>query len=95
MRIASAGPVIQIRHMRLVFGSQDRKRQTNRSVNSDLLRRTREMDINLSHTLERALAAEVRQRLEQTWLEENRPAIAAYNEHVAANGVFSDGLRTF
>ena len=33
--------------------------------------------------------------MEQAWLEENRQAIAAYNEHVAANGVFSDGLRSF
>lgn len=29
------------------------------------------------------------------WLEENREAIAAYNEHVAQHGVFSTGLRGF
>jgi len=31
----------------------------------------------------------------ETWLEENREAIKAYNEHVAQHGVFSAGLRGF
>ncbi|MFM7273707.1 MAG: type II toxin-antitoxin system CcdA family antitoxin [Gammaproteobacteria bacterium] len=39
--------------------------------------------------------AETRQRLEQTWLEENIAAASAYNEHIASNGVFSKGLRNF
>jgi len=29
------------------------------------------------------------------WLEKNRPALDAYNEHVEKHGVFSDGLRSF
>ncbi len=29
------------------------------------------------------------------WREENRDAIEEYNRRVAANGVFSDGLRSF
>jgi hypothetical protein len=29
------------------------------------------------------------------WLEENREAIQAYNEHVEQHGVFSAGLRGF
>jgi post-segregation antitoxin (ccd killing protein) len=29
------------------------------------------------------------------WLEENRAALDSYNEHIALNGVFSDGLRRF
>lgn len=32
---------------------------------------------------------------EAKWLAENREAIDAYNEHVEADGVFSDGLRGF
>jgi post-segregation antitoxin (ccd killing protein) len=31
----------------------------------------------------------------EAWREENREAIAAYNEHVARSGVWSDGLRSF
>lgn len=95
MRIECADPVLQARHMRLAFGSQAPKHPTSLSISSDLLRRAREIDINLAQILEQALAVEVRQRVEQAWLEENRPAIAAYNDHVAANGVFSDGLRRF
>ena len=95
VRIDCAHSASQDRHMRPAFDSQAPKRPTNLSINSDLLRRAREMDINLSQTLEQALTVEVRQRMEQAWLEENRQAIAAYNEHVAANGVFSDGLRSF
>jgi len=29
------------------------------------------------------------------WREENREAIAAYNEYVEEHGVFSDGVRAF
>ena len=43
-------------------------------------------------TLEEALAVEVQRR---AWLEENREAIEAYNEHIAQHGVFSTGLRGF
>lgn len=31
----------------------------------------------------------------ESWLIENQDAIAAYNQHIADSGVFSDGLRCF
>jgi antitoxin CcdA len=34
-------------------------------------------------------------RQRELWLEENREAIQAYNEHVAQHGVFSTGRRGF
>jgi antitoxin CcdA len=71
------------------------KKPTRLSVNSDLLRKAGELGIDLSATLEEALAAQVRNRQRETWLAENREAIAAYNEHVARNGVWSEGLRSF
>lgn len=71
------------------------KRAANLSINSELLDEAKGLGINLSATLERALEAEVRARRREQWLEENREAIAAYNEYVARNGVFSDGLRSF
>lgn len=64
-------------------------------VDSELLEKARELGINLSATLEEALAAEVGNRKREIWLEENREAISAYNEHVAQHGVFSTGLRGF
>ncbi|HEX3127338.1 MAG TPA: type II toxin-antitoxin system CcdA family antitoxin [Thermoanaerobaculia bacterium] len=71
------------------------KTTTSLRVDSDLLEKARELDIDLSTTLEEALAAEVGNRKRELWLEENREAIAAYNEHVAQHGVFSTGLRGF
>jgi antitoxin CcdA len=43
-------------------------------------------------TLEEALALEVQRRQREAWLEENREAIEAYNEHVAQHGLFSAGF---
>ena len=71
------------------------KRATNVSVRGDLLTAAREAGVNLSATLERALIeslAEVRRR---KWREDNRDAIAAYNEHIDAHGAFSDDVRSF
>lgn len=71
------------------------KRPANLTINADLLQRARELDINLSATLEDALEEAVRRRLRERWLDENAPAIAAYNEEVDKHGVFSDGIRSF
>ena len=71
------------------------KTSTRLDVNSDLLEKARELGINLSATLEEALAAEVSVRARERWRDENREAIQAYNEHVAQHGVFSAGLRGF
>ena len=82
-------------HMQLIFDPTARKKATNVTVNSDLLARAREVGINLSATLERALAEQLRQRRSQEWLAENQEAIDGYNADVEARGVFSDGLRGF
>jgi antitoxin CcdA len=77
------------------YDSKAPKKATNLSVNADLLNRARELDINLSATLEQALVEVLRQRQRERWLAENRGAIAAYNDHVENHGDFSDGVRTF
>ncbi len=71
------------------------KRPTNLTLNSDLLRQAKELDINLSQVLEQALDAVVKQKKADQWLQENRKAISQYNADVEKNGVFSDGLRSF
>ena len=81
--------------MRPVYDDTAPKKATNLSINSDLLRKSRELDINLSSALEQALEQIVKRRLYETWLEENRAAIESYNEHVERHGVFSDGVRGF
>jgi antitoxin CcdA len=71
------------------------KRATNVSIRSDLLEAARAAGVNLSATLERALAEEIASVNRARWREENREAIAAYNEHVDGHGTFSDGVRSF
>ncbi len=71
------------------------KRAANLRVNEDLLAKAKSLDINLSATLEKALAQTLKEKQREQWLADNRQAITAYNEHVEANGVFSDELRSF
>ena len=71
------------------------KKATNLSINADLLRQAKELNINRSQTLEQHLAEIVREARRKQWLEENQGAIDVYNQRIEANGVFSDGLRQF
>src|SRR5690554_869653 len=71
------------------------KKAANLSVNSDLLRKTRELNINLSATLERALKEELSKRETEQWVEENRAAIKSYNDFVGQHGCFGDEFREF
>jgi antitoxin CcdA len=71
------------------------KKPTNLSINSDLLKKARDLDINLSATLEQALTNQLKAKQAQQWLEQNRDSITAYNKSVDESGIFSDGLRSF
>jgi len=71
------------------------KRATNVSIRSDLLDAAREAGINLSASLERALTEDLAEVRRQKWLQDNREAIRAYNEHVEKHGTFADDLRGF
>jgi len=71
------------------------KSATNVSVRRDLLEAARASKINLSATLEHALIEKLKVAQQRKWREENRESIAAYNEHIAKHGVFSDGSRSF
>jgi antitoxin CcdA len=77
------------------FNSQAPKKPTNVSINSDLLEKAKGLNINLSATLEQALAVQVRAEQRSQWKKENAKAIQAYNNFIEENGVFSDGLRKF
>lgn len=71
------------------------KKAANLTVRADLLEEARARKINLSHTLEVALAAELKRQREAEWLEQNKEAIEAYNRHVERDGLFSDRFRNF
>ena len=51
--------------------------------------------INLSQTLETALAAELKKQREAEWLEQNKEAIAAYGRLIEREGLLSDSYRSF
>ena len=72
-----------------------RKKAANLSIDSDLLVRARHLKINLSQAVESGLVEAIRRHERAQWLEENRAALDAYNDHVEKQGVFSDGLRSF
>jgi antitoxin CcdA len=77
------------------YNTRAPKKAANLSINADLLTKAKELDINLSATLEQALIEALKKKLRDQWLAENQAAIEAYNEHVEEHGVFSDELRTF
>ena len=81
--------------MQPVYDIQAPKKAANLSVNADLLSRARELNINLSATLEQALIQALEQRRREQWLARNRDAIDAYNDHVETHGVFGAGARSF
>lgn len=71
------------------------KKATNLSINSALLAKAKELQINLSATLESALAEAISRKQQEQWRIDNQAAIEAYNHVVEESGVFSDGVRGF
>ena len=78
-----------------VFDVSAPKRPTNLSVNADLLRQARELNINLSQALEERLIERILTERQRRWLDENKEAIEDYNRRAELEGVFSDNLRQF
>ena len=81
--------------MNSIFDPEAPRKATNVSINSDLLAKARDLKINLSATLESALASQVGTHQRELWKQRNRGAIDAYNELVATHGSLADKLRTF
>jgi antitoxin CcdA len=78
-----------------LFNSTAPKKSANLSINSELLQQAKDHHINLSQALEKQLVELLREKKQLQWLQENRKAIEHYNRRIAAQGVFSDGLRSF
>lgn len=71
------------------------KRPVNVKASEDLVSEAKALGINLSATFETALESAVKTARIARWQEENREAFSAYDELIAAKGVFSDGKRLF
>ncbi|WP_420074016.1 type II toxin-antitoxin system CcdA family antitoxin [Yersinia sp. 2544 StPb PI] len=67
-----------------------KKRNTNVYLNVDLIEQAKELDLNLSATLNQALELAVKERQRDRWLTENRAGLEALNGFVEENGLFSD-----
>jgi len=70
------------------------KKPTNVSINSDLLHKARRLKLNLSATLEKAIAIEVQEAERAQWLKQNKKAIQAANKLVDDNDLFANSYRT-
>lgn len=81
--------------MQELYNHNAPKKPTNLTVNSDLLKKTKALNINLSATLEQALREKLAKTAEQKWKMENKRAIKTYNEFVEDNGLFADEYRNF
>ncbi len=79
----------------IAFNPLGPKKSANLSINADLLQQAKQLNINLSQTLEMHLAEIVRQAQREQWLAENKGALDEYNRRIEARGAFSDGLRRF
>ena len=81
--------------MIMIYDKTARKKETNLSINSDLLQIAKDLNINISSTLEKSLEQTVREEKNRRWQEENQDFIEAYNKRVEKNGLFSDEFRKF
>lgn len=79
----------------LVFNPSAPKKSANLSINADLLQQAKQLNINLSQTLEQHLSEIVRQAQREQWRAENKDALDEYNRRIESCGVFGDGLRRF
>jgi antitoxin CcdA len=70
-----------------------RKRAVNLFVDSELLDHARQLDINISETLERRLRSIVKAEHEKRWLQENETAIASINGFIERHGLLASRLR--
>ncbi len=80
--------------MTQLYNHSASKKPTNLSVNSDLLAKARNLKLNLSATLETALADEVRKAERAQWLQRNQDAIDASNKFAEDKGLFVDSYKT-
>lgn len=81
--------------MRDLYDGNAPKKATNLSINSDLLSKSRALNINLSATLEEALTDQLAKSKAKNWKKQNKAAIKVYNEFIDENGCFGDEYREF
>lgn len=71
------------------------KRPVNLTINGRTLDLARQLGMNLSQTVDAFLATEVQRLYWQRWNEDNKDAIAAYNQRIAEEGLPLAKYRSF
>lgn len=81
--------------MQTLYDRDAPKQATNLSINSDLLKRDKSMNVNLSAMREKALEEKLAASEAEQWQRENSNAIKAYNDAISEHGCFAAEYRTF
>ena len=81
--------------MQKIYNESSPKKAANLSINSDLLSQSKNLNISLSSTLEKALIDKVKSAKRGAWIKENKDAINLLNDQIEQNGLFSDSFRKF
>jgi len=85
------GPSSEPQHSGHLSGLKPRpKRAVNVSVDAEILKVAKEMKINLSHALERALDTLTAEERARRFYEENKASIDAHNAHIEKYGTSSE-----
>ena len=81
--------------MTALYNAHAKKKATNLSINSDLLKKAKELHINISNSLEKTLIQLIKEKEIKNWEAENKTSINSYNERVTKHGSFGDEMRNF
>lgn len=71
------------------------KKATNLTLNAKVLEMAKSMGMNISQTVDALLAKEVERRYWERWNEDNKEAIAHYNERIQREGIWGAQYRSF
>jgi len=81
--------------MTMRYDIKAKKKATTLSINSDLLKKVKELDINISATLQDALEKKLVEQKTKKWQEDNKEFIKKYNKDVEENGIFGEEYRVW
>lgn len=73
--------------MRMNAAAKPRTKPTNVSLNAALVAEAKALGVNISQASNQGLALAVKQARSERWLEENKPALDAYNRWVEQHGL--------
>lgn len=66
------------------------KQPTNLTLDAELVKQARELELNLSRLLEERLREVIAEERRRRWLAENDAAFEAYDRFVARHGIFNE-----